>query len=195
MASPTVKLPFAGKTSSKSKEFIRLEGLESEVDALISKNRELKVLTDATDLLKDKIRGAALPSAVQGVKEGKDLGVSVVGTKGNALVTWKNDFRTGADITKVGDAIGVATAKELFKQKFKLLVDGDLLVKTLGVAKTTKFVAELSDLFDKHGVGEAIAAKEDFVPESVESLFEVLSQSKVERLLEVFKVSASVTAK
>lgn len=199
MAKPaTVSLGVIAKktTASKSKVYPVLGSISGTVDAFLEKKREIGVLEAEAKVLSAEIVTASLPVAIDSIKSGgTELGVKATGEGGYALTVFKDDFRTGAVLEDVASAIGQSNTDKLFRQRFSLKVDGDVLVSVLGAKKVSKFVADLAALFEANGVSEALSSKEDFVPESVTALFKALSLEKVLALREVYNIPASTTAK
>jgi hypothetical protein len=198
MATTTVSLGSVNKASAAKKggkTYPAYDGIKSVVNQLVEKDREAKALDGDIKRLKAEVAEAVFPFAAEKIKNGSELGVSVLGDKGSALVVYKDDFRSGADLASVEEVIGKKPTEKLFRQRFSLKVNGDTLVEKLGAAKTSKFVAELVALFEKHEVSDALEAKEDFVPTSVADIFKVLTVEQAQALNEVFKVPSSVSVK
>lgn len=181
---------------SNKKNYPVFEGARSVVNQIVQKHAKIKALEDEIKPLKEEVAKAVFPTAVHHIKEGgEELGVSAVGDIGSVLVVYKNDFRTGADREEVEGVIGDKLASKCFRQRFKLTVDGDVLVAKLGVQKTNKLVAKLVEVFEDFEVSDALASKEDYVPKDVQHLFETLSVEQLTSLSEVVKIPSSVSVK
>jgi hypothetical protein len=194
----TIALPstIAKKTASSSKKSYPIfDGVKEIVNVLCQKNRQIKALEGETKRLKEEVAEAVFPLAVSSIKNGgAELGVSALGDEGSALVIYKDDFRSGADLEAVKGAIGTK-AEKLFRQRLAFQVSGDTLTTVLGPKKVGGFIGELAALFEKHGVSESLVVKEDFVPTSVRDLFEVLTLKQLQALNEVYKIPSAVSAK
>lgn len=195
---PLVSLGSIAKTTAAKKggkTYPAYDGIKDTVNKLVELDREVKTKEGDIKRLKAEVSEAVFAFAAKSIKGGSELGVSALGDKGSALVIYKDDFRSGADLAVVEATIGKKLTEKLFRQRFTLKVNGDSLVEKIGAAKTGKFVAELVALFEKHEVSESLEAKEDFVPTGVEDLFKLLSVEQATTLNEVYKVPSAVSVK
>ena len=193
----TVKLGSVAKSSTKKgKEYPVFDGNRSLVNKIVDKDRQIKVLEGEVKRFKDELKEEVFPVAAQHIKDGSDeLGVSAVGDTGSVLVVYTAAYKSGADLEKVEEVIGKKNTDKLFRQRFSLKVDGDVLTENIGVVKTGKLVNELVELFAKYGVSEALTSKEDFVPVGVRELFTALSVEEATALNEVFAFPATAGVK
>jgi hypothetical protein len=185
-------------TASKGKEYPIVHTpapLKKKVDAFVSKAAELKALEAEVKLLQGELIEAGRHVYVNAVRDGsKESSVVAHGVEEAVLISFPNDFRSGADEESTVSAIGRVSFKKLFKQRVKFTINGDS-VASLGDKRAEQFVGKLAALFGEFSITEALSAKEDYVPSSQADLIQCLDDTELSLLEESFKLPARVAAK
>jgi len=160
--------PTAAATTKSTRPVINDPALAPLVDQVYEAKEKTDALKGAIVSGTAAIREKAFPTWLKHNGGGSEFetSVEVEGSEHSLLMIFSKGYRSGADPKKVTEAIGgddaEAKAKEFFRSKFELKLNGDAIPEE----KRDEVVAGIVEVLTKAGLSPAkvVTAKQMFIP-------------------------------